>query len=251
MYSGQDGNNVVGPGGVGVGSGAPISSGQGMTPNQPIVSGGGDVVLNNSGDQKSKKGLKWAIGIIVGVLILAGIGVGVMFALKIKKTDRDYFNEFANYLLYGEESDKDIEGDYVWGYRYYAVSLDVMSSDSYADYLENLKLKYDILYESSYEKLKDYNDVFWFFYYSSSYPSISRREILDDRRNGMSETEIVKKVEDYYAPFVESSNETVRLYGEIWQEYLLTGSIDDEYQLPDYEIDVFYDIWKIKENFYD
>ena len=81
MYSGQDGNNVVGPGGVGVGSGAPISSGQGMMPNQPIVSGGGDIVLNNSGDQKSKKGLKWAIGIIVGVLILAGVGVGVWWGV--------------------------------------------------------------------------------------------------------------------------------------------------------------------------
>ncbi|MBR2710054.1 hypothetical protein IKF02_00255 [Candidatus Saccharibacteria bacterium] len=82
MYSGQDGNNVVGPGGVGAGSGAPISSGQGMMPNWPIASGGGDIVLNNSGDQKSKKGLKWAIGIIVGVLILIGVGVGVWWGMK-------------------------------------------------------------------------------------------------------------------------------------------------------------------------
>lgn len=93
MDSGQDGNGSTGANfsGTGVSQG-PIASnnatasGSNMIPMQPIASGGSDIVLSSDG-QKSGKGLKWVIGVIVGVLILAGIGVGVWFGMRSEYTE--------------------------------------------------------------------------------------------------------------------------------------------------------------------
>ncbi len=112
MYSGQDGNSVVGTGGTGTIGGAPqgpivpgnsgFTGGQGMVPNQPMMPGG-DIILDNSGDKKSKKGMKWVIGIIVGVLILVGVGVGAMLIVYGGEKERKTVEEETGFSSAKEE----------------------------------------------------------------------------------------------------------------------------------------------------
>ena len=162
------------------------------------------------------------------------------------------FNAYANYLLYGTESTEDITGEYKWGYRYYAGSLGVIFEDSYSEYLENLKSKYELLYESSAEKLGDYNDIFWLFYYCSLYPDMTLKDIVLARLDGINEEEIRQNVEDYYAPFLESSNSLVQTYGRAKIVDLLDdGLVEEEVVFPKYVIEIFSKIWEMKGEFYD
>lgn len=119
MDSGQDGNGFAGTNGFGQFGGANVSGnlnnsqvqtpqgvissgnnvvagGSGVAPAQPMIkSDGGDIVLS-SGGQKSGRGLKWGIGIIVGILILAGIGVGVWFGISGVETQQIDETEFTD-----------------------------------------------------------------------------------------------------------------------------------------------------------
>ena len=99
--------------------GQPVSS---ATPQQPIVSsqqttsvssGTGDIVL--APGKKSHKGI--IIAIILAVLAIGGF-FAVMFLtsksnnVNISDNVKMAFNKYANYLLYGEDSDKALEGGY-------------------------------------------------------------------------------------------------------------------------------------------
>lgn len=72
---------------------------------------------------KKKKRWPWAVG--AGVVVVAVVGIVAWFMLianssqdiaddRLKKS----FNEFANFLLYAQESDNDIEGLYQYGDEY-------------------------------------------------------------------------------------------------------------------------------------
>lgn len=134
MYSGQDGNGFAGANGFGQFGGAkvpgnlnnsqtqtpqggglssnPQGYAQDITVQQQIVSSGQDIVLTP--DKKSGGKLKWVVSAIVGALILAGVGVGVWWGMTNNQVDEnnitatsvvDSFNEYANYLLFGEKKD--------------------------------------------------------------------------------------------------------------------------------------------------
>ena len=98
-------SGTVGTGGVGAGGvGVPMGSGV-------ISSGTGDVVLAPSGSGKSKK--PWIIaGIVAAVVAVASAVAAVVVMNGSKKLAESGFSRFANYVLYENESDTMIPGDY-------------------------------------------------------------------------------------------------------------------------------------------
>ncbi len=118
-YNGSFGTGNPGgqvPGGFGSGSfgGAP----QGMTPQgfasqgQPIGSGGGDIVLGASGEQRKSK--KWLVVIgVVMVIVLAVLMVmmgvrGNGNSAVISNDAKTAFNRYANYFLYGDSKNNEM-----------------------------------------------------------------------------------------------------------------------------------------------
>lgn len=80
----------------------------------PVGSGAGDIVL--APEKKSHKGV--IIALILAVLIIGGLFI-VMFliprgsgSVNVSDATKLAFNKYANYLLYGEDSDKALEGEY-------------------------------------------------------------------------------------------------------------------------------------------
>lgn len=81
-----------------------------------VGSGNGDVVISSGTEQKRGK-KKWMIVGIGAAVLLVVIGVVVLIAtrgprLEVSGTAYDAFNRYANYFLYGEDSDAEIEGEY-------------------------------------------------------------------------------------------------------------------------------------------
>lgn len=102
--------------------------------------------------QKSRKW--WVIGGVVGVL--AAIAIALMVVMPNKKTDNntaslsfEHYKHYANYLIYGEDSGKDIAEDVEWDKQ--SVILDVIllySSKEKADYADMLLDLYNNFSES-------------------------------------------------------------------------------------------------------
>ena len=88
--------------------GAPMGSVP--TGNTPVGNGTGDIVLAPQ-KKSSRKGLIIAaivgllvvVGVVAGVLLMRGGGIG-----GTNMSAKEAFNRYANYLLYGEESDADL-----------------------------------------------------------------------------------------------------------------------------------------------
>lgn len=205
-----------------------------------------DIVIGNK-----EKPRKWMlISAIVLVVIALVMALAALFLMLYKNSDRKAFNNYANYLLYGVESDDDITGDYVWGYRYYARNMDVMASESYDDYLDTLKGKYEALKLKAGDKISDYDNIFWLFYYCSMYPAISGQITVTSESNSEEWTDFSDDVKAYYTPYLESDNLLVQKYGAYLMGSVLSGDVE-EVDVPDYNIDIFSMIWKMKGEFYE
>ncbi len=213
---------------------------------EPIISSG-DIVIGE-GDN-SRKRISIVIGVVAVLIIVAVVVVCLIFFLNTKG-DRAAFNNYANYLLYGTESNDDITGDYVWGYRYYAHNIDVMASESYEDYLDTLKGKYESLKLKAGDKISDYDDIFWLFYYCSMYPAISGQITVTPESNSEEWTDFSEDVKTYYTPYLESDNLLVQKFGAYLMGSVLSGDVE-EVDVPDYNIDIFSMIWKMKGEFYE
>lgn len=133
-----------------VGTGQPAQPAQPVQPiqpAQPVSSGTGDIVL--APEKKSKKGV--IIAIIVA-LVLAGALLAVAFATLggggnsgVSGDAKTAFNRYANYLLYGEDSDKELEGEYDVDEIYYLD--DIMTED--IDYTEEVRETLEVADESN------------------------------------------------------------------------------------------------------
>lgn len=208
---------------------------------------GGDIVIDAK-TQRSKKKTILVIGVIC--LIVVASLVAILLFLPKEKGKRQIFNEYANYLLYGTESSKDIVDDYDWGYRYYADDLDVIIREDYKQYLDSLKTKYEA-FSNVYEIDNDYNDVFWLFWYAHMYPDPG--ESIVDRGDDveLSQEEISKIVKEYYEPLLNSQHELVQKYGNREMKKIL-GERNTEYvSFPDYDLKVFSKIWEMKGEIYE
>lgn len=98
-------------------SAQPTQPMQPIVPQQPVASGTGDIVLQPETPQKSKKPL---ILVILIILLLIGAFVAYFVAtsnnnnsqISVSTDTKTSFNRYANYLLYGEDSDNALEGEY-------------------------------------------------------------------------------------------------------------------------------------------
>lgn len=124
----------------GVGSGGqpqqPVFGAGGMQ--TPISSGVGDIML--APEKKSHKGV--IIALILAVLIIGGLFV-VMFLMpksggniNASEDIKLAFNRYANYLLYGKESDAEIKGEYNADNIYYIDEMRNKDSEVVAKYFE-------------------------------------------------------------------------------------------------------------------
>lgn len=158
-----------------LGSIAPVAPMQ-LTPNN------GSIILNNGAPKKKVN--KWIIVAIVAVVLSLGLAIVSIIVSNSGSNSGSYplktaFNEYANYLLYGEDSDEDITDEYVWGYRYYANSIEAqLDDDAYAEYLDKLKVKYDDFVAYFPSALEDYDDIFQIFYYEATDPNLTKMEVL-------------------------------------------------------------------------
>lgn len=104
---------VSNPQGGGLASNPQSFAPQPMAPVQtPISSGTGDIVL--APEKKSHKGV--IIALVLAALIIGGLFAAV-FLMRGGNSGtngdaKTAFNKYANYLLYGEDSDKALEGEY-------------------------------------------------------------------------------------------------------------------------------------------
>lgn len=208
----------------------------------------------SSQPSKDKKPLsKKILLILCGIFVAIALFLGVYLIIENTGTRglKNAFNNFSNYLLYGKESSGDIKEDYVWGNRYYARDLDIVYSDDYKNYLNNLKSKYEKMYQKSPETFAEYDNIFWLFYYASLYPDLTRQEVESAKKSGeMNEAEVNEKVKEYYSPFSSSSNEIVKEYGD-YKIATLLGEKWEEESFPDYEIEIFQELWNLKEKIYE
>lgn len=142
-------------GGTG-GSGSIISSGgdsgavmpAGISSGSGGISSGGSVVI---GGGASKKGKKWIWAVILGMVFVVAL-VGGYFLISsltpkqggdsnnvVNKGDsKAEFNKYANYVLYGKDSEASINYDSADSVAYFSA----ISGDALAKYVENANAKY-------------------------------------------------------------------------------------------------------------
>ena len=168
-YNGSFGTGNPGgqvPGGFGSGSfgGAP----QGMTPQgfasqgQPIGSGGGDIVLGVSGEQRKSK--KWLV--VVGVVVMVVLVVlMVMMGVRgngnsavISNDAKTAFNRYANYFLYGDSKNDEMT-DEIPALAETAFIKQTESISEGSNYFQGLKALFDT-FNGSINSYLDEGDVY-------------------------------------------------------------------------------------------
>ena len=202
----------------------------------PIVSsgstGGGDIILAGNriaGGDSKKKRMALVLGAFGIVAILVGVTVAVIILGSDDKDLKKGFNRYANYLLYGEESGSDIDGEYVYGDNYY---LSVAKNNNKTEeYFQTTREKFDKLVQI-YEKIKadsgdDATDAYvlpgndsatpvslseelsnnqynlGFFALLNEYPVLKDDELISV---ALSESlqDAYQSIQNYYTPFLES-----------------------------------------------
>ncbi len=104
----------------------------------------------NMEPKNPKRGKKILI-ILVLLLLIGGIGVGVWLGVKggeknqeeIMGNSFDAYKRYANYLLYGEESTKNIESDVIWELQNMIPEVTSYNTEERNEYSDNLKKLYE------------------------------------------------------------------------------------------------------------
>ena len=136
----------------------------------PISSGSGDIVLPTS-EKKSKKGL--IIGVVVGAIVVLCVSVALILNFgNFGSKQFDSFNVFANYFLYGKDSDEEINGYFEYGASYFINTLS--STDQISSFLQEVMEKYNKYLEvtsgSLYEESQEYAAILELYVYLNNYP---------------------------------------------------------------------------------
>ncbi len=185
----------------------------GANRNATIVSvGTGGVNLPNAEQKKPKKGL--IIGVIV-VLLLAAVGAFVAMNLSGRRGDsdqvvtyeplRESFNSYMNYVLYGEDSEEDIDLNTIGGIEPYFLEVK-KSGEGKEEYLAKAEEKYTAFMKSYYKDvvIDDEDDV----------DEKEEDEEEDDEPNKEETSELSVYFQDYVAVGM-SSSELVKKYLEL------------------------------------
>lgn len=260
------GSSGISSGGVGAVGGAPMggapvggnvpAGGSNPMMGAPISSGTGDIVL--APEKKSRKGL--IIGLIVGVLIVVGLVAGIFLTRGggiggVNMSTEEAFNRYANYLLYGEESDAPLEGrlededvgqnenedveqsededleDNVGIYVLDEVVAEedatgeegeILASEFFAKAEQLWKVFYDSLGEQVDADLEDildaYREDFEFTKIFAETPELNE-EVFVMNFATMSRAELNEWLKNHYIQFVDSNYEEIREYGQNGIEY--------------------------------
>lgn len=207
-------------------------------PQQPIMGRtGGDIVLQPEAPKKSKKPL---VLIIILILVLVGAFAAYVFVnsksgqnLLGQANPATSFNRYANYLLYGEDSDKPLEEEYNDTKVYTIEKLN--GSDDANAFFDVSQQLFDNFYSDFYkmpinnEELKslvdDYRGNLSLVKIHSNTEDIEAENFISYYiKNNAQNTK--KLVEEKYSPFLNSDLETVRQYGQNQSEYwILTADL--------------------------
>ena len=222
--------------------GQPASS---VTPQQPMVSsrqpmsvssGTGDIVI-----APEKKSHKWVIvAIILAILVIGGLFAAIFLTrnggsgVNVSNDAKLAFNRYANYLLYGEDSDKALEGEYD---EHEIYKLDEMRSENAQAVTSYFKTASELL--ANFESFTNGNTNGDFITTVDNYRADFELVRLTFNKEYITEEELVNEVlsnnlEDTktwiaskYANLTKSSYENIRQYAEaeinyyqLYAEYL-------------------------------
>ncbi|MBQ1387309.1 hypothetical protein IIY68_00745 [Candidatus Saccharibacteria bacterium] len=210
----------------------------------PAAPNMGDIILSDTPPQKSKKGL--VIALVLFVIILAsGLGVYFFISQNAKNTAntttqtlasnyREAFNEYANYILYGQDSLEDIVSTYEPGTFY---SIWQAADEKNKAFFDKSKILFDSIIVQLQKQENDidfvvfnnYSDIFNFYYLYNTVPRVSSMNILEKYLQDGKESTL-EYINNSYKVFDESSG-LAQIYGRNQKEVdLLTlDQIDTAY----------------------
>ena len=197
----------------------------------PVSSGAGDdIILSGAAQKRSNK--KLIIGIVVGVVLLIGAVVGFLMMQGNKSLGSDArssFNNYVNYLLYGEASSDDLQGEYDES-NYYKI--DEMIGESTSKRTTFVAKANELLkaFITSSEKTQEddflseldyYHNQFEFVRLLSKQSDISE-STLEERIENDSVEVLKKVVTDHYSEMKNSNQESIKEYANYMSDYYNT-----------------------------
>lgn len=184
-------------------------------PSEPVVSGGGDVVLAPSGGVKKKR---WPLVVgIVLILIAIGAGVGAWIASQPKggsggsggvssNTLKGKFNIYANYVLFGKDSAEDFGYDVIMDTTPYFMTEGIDVNN----YVKTAQNKYDEFSTAYYEnngKQDIYAMAVYYQYYVEVQPLTMNNVVSSYANNGYDAT--VKMINEKYDGVTTGVNQEI------------------------------------------
>ncbi|MBR0465650.1 hypothetical protein IJJ02_02600 [Candidatus Saccharibacteria bacterium] len=186
----------------------------------PVSSGTGDIVL--APEKKSRKGV--VIALIVGLLIIGGIFAAIFLmrggggSVNVNEDTKLAFNKYANYLLYGEDSDQalseEYEGDEEKGIyamlgaesdqaKPYADTLNALWDD-FTDRTNNFSFGNDGLVRDDYGERVKFISVYL----------INNSKLDEEKIMTLAQTDASKTVDDYFKLYQGFNFEEAKEYVE-------------------------------------
>lgn len=254
MYEGQNPNSGLGGAGNRSNFGAQVpqggfsGGGQPMTPMQaPISSGTGDIVL----DQEKKSRKKLIVAVVAIILAIGGLAA-ILFLRSggggnagVNVNTKQAFYRYANYLLYGEDSDaelqekseevgseedEEVEDDM----DMYALDEVVADADSTGEEGEILASEYfakaEQLWNTFYgslggginselkETVENYKEDLEFTKLFVEAPVLDE-DVFAEKFVTMNRANLNKWIESYYEDFLNSGYEKIKEYGQNGIQY--------------------------------
>lgn len=194
-------------------------------PTQTYAGSTNDIVIgaNNVKPKMNKKPF-----IIGGIILIAIVIVCIVVAVTLGQTESSLkrsLNSYANYLLYGNESDVKITQKYLGvNYRYYVVEQALKdNSDNKTEYFDKLLQKYDdfLLISEQDKKLssEQKNDISLYYAQLRAFSDYSETErITEDAilqyftANGYDKSRLA--IESQYSSLVDSQYEVASILGD-------------------------------------
>lgn len=254
MNEGQNPNSGLGGAGNRSNFGAQVpqggfsSGGQPMTPMQaPISSGTGDIVLS----QEKKSHKKVVIAIVVAVLVIGGLAALLFLRFGgggnagVSVNTKQAFYRYANYLLYGEDSDAALEekneetesegedesDDYIDIYTLDEVVADADATGEEGEilageYFAKAEQLWDTFYGSLgsgvnaelKEMVESYKEDFEFTKIFVEAPVLDN-DVFAEKFVTMSRANLNKWIQSYYMGFLNSGYEKIKEYGQNGIQY--------------------------------
>ena len=166
----------------------------------PISSGADDIVINTSANKGHKK-ILIICGIIISLLVAAGVILFLLFSNRdniggdMRSNLQTSFSSYINYVLYGEESDAQLDTSNLRSSPYFYR----LEPDQISSYVEVANTKYST-FKDFYEKTEERFDTKPLQVFFQAYPTIKileEKDLLDLYKTKGAE-EAYKEIENLY-----------------------------------------------------